>query len=205
MELTGDSPAVPAYPLLFPRAFLCQKHSVSICSAAINQKDTYRSTGQTCAPWDQGAERCLRQCSAPECGSFIFCLPTAWWGSRWQFSELLGLSGSFRSRAEQPETPLHPCVVPEGPQDWLGLAGCNSLGCGQGGSLSLDHIPPVQTLARSQEGAAKIPAPSDTPMSMLSQQVLSSLRAPGVTGVDRLSGDWEEAPGLTNKRLVRDS
>lgn len=119
MELTGDSLVVPARPLLFPRAFLCQKYSVSICSAAINQWDAHTSTGQPCVPWDQGAARCLRQCSAPECGSFISCLPTAWWGSRWQFSELLGLSGSFRTRAEQPGTLLHPCVVPEGLRDCL--------------------------------------------------------------------------------------
>lgn len=59
------------------------------------------------------------------------------------------------------------------------------------------HVPPAQTLARSQGGAAKIPAPSDTPMGILSQQVLSSLSALGVIGVDRLSGGWEEAPGLT--------
>lgn len=71
----SDSPAAPAHPLLFPRAFLCQKHSVSICSAAINQRDAHTSTGQPCAPWDQGAARCLRQCSAPERGSFIPVCP----------------------------------------------------------------------------------------------------------------------------------
>lgn len=120
LELTDDSLVVPAHLLRFPRAFLCQKHSVSICSAAINQRDAHTSMGQPCALWDQGAARCLRQCSAPEGGSFISYLPTAWWDSRWQFSELLGLSGSSRTRGEQPGTPLHPCVVPEGPQDWLG-------------------------------------------------------------------------------------
>lgn len=48
------------------------------------------------------------------------------------------------------------------------------------------RVPPAQTLARSQGGAAKTPAPSDTSTSMLNQQVLSSLRALGVIGVEAL-------------------
>lgn len=60
LQLTGDSLLAPACPLRLPRAFLCQKHSVSICSAAINQRDAHTSTGRRWAPRDQGAARCLR-------------------------------------------------------------------------------------------------------------------------------------------------
>lgn len=47
------------------------------------------------------------------------------------------------------------------------------------------HVPPAQTLQGAREEQL-CSASSDTPMSMLSPQVLSSLRAPGVTGIGRL-------------------
>ena len=55
---------------------------------------------------------------------------------------------------------------------------------------------PLLTAWQGAGAAAKTLAPSDTPMCVLSQQVLSSLRDLGVTGGDRLSGGWEEAAGL---------
>lgn len=54
LQQMGNSFFASVCLLQLPRAFLCQKHSVSICSAAINQRDAHMSMGWHWAPWDWG-------------------------------------------------------------------------------------------------------------------------------------------------------
>lgn len=135
LQLTGDSLLAPACPLQLPRAFLCQKHSVSICSAAINQRDAHTSTGRRWAPQDQGAARCLRQCSGPERDSFIsqcFSAKPSAHRSGGGVGGGWGVPGHTGGSLSSPGclAPLQPeqskqgllrtlRVVPEGPQGWL--------------------------------------------------------------------------------------